>query len=108
MRSEETEAGAPFHPEEAGIMLDRLAIELLHALAKNPEAVRALQVEAEELLRCVSVWLAATDPDALPMSAQLTASELEPSELAQTLHDLGQHLLVLAAIADAGSGRRHR
>jgi hypothetical protein len=108
MRLEEREACGAFHPEEAGIMLDRLAIELLHALAKNPTAVPALQHEADELLSCVGTWLATTDPDELPTSPQLTASELEPSELAQTLHDLGEHLLMLAAIADAASGRRRR
>lgn len=107
MRPEEREACGAFHPEEAGIMLDRLAIELIHAAAKNPAAVPALQREADELLSCVSAWLATTDPDELPMSAQMAASELEPSELAQALHDLGRNLLVLAAIADA-RGRRRR
>lgn len=98
-------ASAAFHPEEAGIMLDRLAIELMHALAKNPGAVAALQSEADELLGCVGAWLATTDADDLPMSARVVATELEPTVLAQELHNLGHHLLVLAEIADATGGR---
>ncbi|HKY34652.1 MAG TPA: hypothetical protein VJN18_01825 [Polyangiaceae bacterium] len=79
-------------------MLDRLAIELVHAVAKNPEAVAALQSEADELLACIGAWLDATDTDDLPMSTRLVASELEPSELAQELQHLGRHLLLLAEI----------
>jgi hypothetical protein len=105
MRLEETHACAEFHPEEAGIMLDRLALELVHALAKNPGAVPALQIEAAELLDCVGAWLAATDPDALPMSSQLVAAELEPSVLAETLQDLGHDLLMLAAVSNAANRR---
>jgi hypothetical protein len=101
---EETDSYESFDPEEAGIMLDRLAIELAHALAKNPGAVAALQSEADELLGCVGAWLAKTDTDSLPMSARLVASELEPSELAQTLRELGHDLLALAEIADAANG----
>lgn len=96
---------AAFHPEEAGILLDRLAIEIVHALATNPGAVAALQREADELLGCIGAWMAITDPDDLPMSARLVAAELEPSVLAQELHDLGEHLLALAEIADAADGR---
>jgi hypothetical protein len=79
-------------------MLDRLAVELLHALAKNPGAVPVLQTEADELLGCVSAWLATIDRDELPMGAELVGAEIEPSTLAQTLHDLGEHLLILADI----------
>jgi hypothetical protein len=99
-------AGAAFHPEEAGIMLDRLAIELEHAVAKNPGAVAALQSEADELLACIGEWLAASDADELPMSVRLIASELEPSALARTLHDLGRHLLLVAEVVDAANSRR--
>lgn len=105
MRFEKTNSCAAFHPEEAGIMLDRLGIELAHALARNPSAVPALQLEAAELLDCVRAWLAATDPDGLPMSSHLVAAELEPSELAETLLELGQDLLMLADVADAANGR---
>ena len=105
MRPEATDSCAGFHPEEAGIMLDRLAIEIVHALAKNPGAVAALQSEADELLGCVGAWMATTDLDDIPVSARLVAAELEPSVLAQELRDLGEHLLALAEIADAADGR---
>jgi hypothetical protein len=105
MRLEATDSCAAFHPEEAGIMLDRLAVELVHALAKNPGAVAALQSEADELLGCIGAWLAATNADDLPMSARLVASELEPSVLVQTLHDLGQRLLLVAEVTDRAGGR---
>jgi hypothetical protein len=101
---EQKSASKPFDPEEAGIMLDRLGIELAHAIAKNPGAVPALQNEADELLDYVGSWLARTDPDQLPMPARLVASELEPSELAQTLRELGHDLLILAEVADPASG----
>jgi hypothetical protein len=101
MPREQTEACPAFHPEEAGIMLDRLAVELLHALAKNPDAVPPLQTAADELLACVGVWLAAIDGDELPMNARLVAVDTEPSVLAQTLHDLGEQLLAMAEIVGA-------
>ena len=85
-------------------MLDRLSVELLHAQAKNSFAIPALQEAAQELLACVGVWLASNDPDELPMSAQVAASEMEPHTLAQMLRDLAEHLLVWAAIADVRHG----
>jgi hypothetical protein len=93
-----------FHPEETGIMLDRLAIELEHALAKDPSLVPALQSEAAEILDCVRAWLAAIDTDGIPISSQLAAAAIEPSVRAETLHELGRGPLLLSDVADAAEG----
>jgi hypothetical protein len=97
-----TEVCATFHPEEAGIMLDRLAIELLHAEAKNPRAVPELKEEAEQLLACVRAWLAKTfEADGAPFAAEHVAPGAEPRALAQTLRGLAEQLLFWAEIAEA-------
>lgn len=93
-----------FHPEEAGIMLDRLAVELLHAQAKNPRAVPALQEAAQELLACVGAWLATFDTDELPITAQVIASDMEPGLLAQTLRGLADVLIFFDEIAESRGG----
>jgi hypothetical protein len=106
MLLDETEACAAFHPEEAGIMLDRLAIELQHAHAKNPGAVPELRQEAQQLLTCVAAWLATrTEADEAPDAASEIAPGAEPLTLAQALRDLAEHLLLLAEIAEAPSGK---
>jgi hypothetical protein len=104
MLFDEAEAIATFHPEEAGIMLDRLATELVHADAKNPRAVSVLQEEAQQLLACVSDWLA-TRPDAdEPINvAPQNVLSVEPLALAETLRGLAETLLLLAELAEADS-----
>jgi len=94
----ETQACPAFSPEEFGIMLDRLAGEVLHALSKNPGAVPRLQADVDELLGVVAAWLAEKDSDGLPMSTRVIAAEIEPSELAQTLRELADHLLDMARL----------
>ena len=109
MPLEETQARQAFHPEEAGIMLDRLAIELLHALAKNPSAVPELQHEAHELLACVRAWLAtqAAGTD-IPQQADCsyvpgheTDANADLSSVVRGLRELAEHLLFLAELDEA-------
>jgi hypothetical protein len=109
MPQQEPDTCEPFHPEEAGIMLDRLAIELLHAQAKNPRAIPELQAEAHELLACVRAWFASeaggADISKPAHGADKSRRDPEPSvdvvAIAGGLREIADHLLFLAEIDEA-------
>src|SRR5688500_2314086 len=101
MDLDETDTLEPFDPEEAGIMLDRLAIELLHAHAEVPEAVPALKRDAWQLLLCAAAWLSAPiEPDNPILVEQCVEADTAVLALARTLQEIADHLLVLAELVE--------
>lgn len=99
------QVSSAFHPEHAGIMLDRLAKELLYACTKNPEALPNLKRDALELLVCVAAWLsAAIEPEPTAIAVQDGAADADPLILAQTLRDVAEQLLLLDEVPESGDG----
>lgn len=108
MGLDETDTREAFDPEEAAIMLDRLASELIYAKTRNPQALSGLRSDAWQLLLCAAAWLSpAVDPDQPTLVAECAASEVEPLELARTLRLVADHLFLLAE-ADEGHGDSDR
>ena len=88
-------SGNSYDPEQAGILLDRLAGELVRASLKNPRALPDLRRDARELLICLDPWL--TDQaSAVSAAAHDVARGGNVSVLAEHLEELASILLDLA------------
>lgn len=105
MARDQTQTCDAFDPEEVGIMLDRLASELVHAQAKNPPAVPNLKQDALELLSWTGGWFTTCiEPDHRAIDLQVTATVEESLAIAQALRDVADQLLLLAEIAENRPG----
>lgn len=93
----------PFDPEQAGIVCDRLAGELLRAVHANPEALRSLRLDARDLLACTRAWLARCQASRVPTFPEEAYDT--PQTLASGLRDLANFLLDLAEQHERGTGR---
>lgn len=92
-----TRVGARLDPEQAGIILDRLAGELLLAATENPPALAALRDDARRLLAILRPLLAERAAD--PAAAHIT-SVTDPSVVAVELRMLAERLLALAECSE--------
>jgi hypothetical protein len=79
-------------PEQAGILLDRLACEIARAVLKNPQALPELRRDAQELLFCLDPLLTA-EVGATAMAVHTAAWGEDASALAHTLEELACFLL---------------
>ena len=86
-----------FDPEQAGIVCDRLAMELERAAHANPEALRTLRLDARDLLACTSAWLDGHQPGRVPTFPEEAYDA--PARLAAGLRQLADYLLELAEAA---------
>jgi hypothetical protein len=83
-----------FDAEQAGIVCDRLAGEILDAARVNPDELRSLRLDARDLFGCTSAWLdrhGAARVPTFPEEAYDT-----PERLASGLRELSAYLLELA------------
>jgi hypothetical protein len=85
-------SGEPRDPEQAGILLDRLACELVRASLKNPEALPDLRRDARELLFCLDP-LFTDEAGARTVIAHEEAWRDDVTALAQSLEALASILL---------------
>lgn len=83
-----------FDPEQAGIVCDRLAQELLRTAPDDTEVLRALSLDARMLLACESVWL--NGSGAASVSRFLELHPDSPGALAHALLALAKSLFELA------------
>jgi hypothetical protein len=86
-----------FDPEQAGIVCDRLAGELLRAAHANPDALRSLRLDARDLLACTSAWLDRRQACRVPTFPEEVYDT--PQTLASGLRELAEYLLELAEAA---------
>lgn len=82
-------------PEQAGIIVDRLATELERAELANPQAVPGLQEDARELLAYLEAWLA-REPSELAAGVQNISQSGDIDVLVRNLRQLAEQLLELA------------
>ena len=86
-----------FDPEQAGIVCDRLAGELLRAARANPEALRNLRLDARDLLACTNAWLDRHQASRVPTFPEEAYDT--PQILASGLRQLADYLLEIAESA---------
>lgn len=85
-------------------MLDRIAIEIVNAQAKNPRAVPGLQGEAQQLLAWVRVWLRERHGAAAAFTVAPQNVRGGPLALASALRNVADRLLIMAERAEADGG----
>lgn len=95
MAGDEAQTDPKCAPEQAGIILDRLGLELERAELNNPPAIPGLQDDASQLLAYLDDWLASEAPE-LSALAQDAAASSSPGALARSLRVLAEALLELA------------
>jgi len=83
-----------FDPEQAGIILDRLAGELVRTAVPDP-ASTGLQRDAREFLRFLRVALSDQNSD-LAFAVPRLNQDLPPDALAAILRELAERLLDMA------------
>lgn len=95
MVSDETQLESACDPEQAGIMVDRLATELQRAELANPQALPALIEDARQLLTYLGDWLL-REPNDLAVNLRNITPSGDIEVLVQNLRCLAEELFELA------------
>jgi hypothetical protein len=94
MAAAEPRLDPQFDPEQAGIILDRLAGELRRAMVCNPDGVASVVEDSWQVLACTEAWLERERSDLARLAARVALAS-DPDALAGGLRQLAERLLEL-------------